>query len=251
MDTKGDEADGRLCYLIIGFSRVLCFDLDNLLMVHPIRRRDPTDASQRLASSKGSSPLSQLMPQVFKIIVAKFGGRRVLAEFAPSSAEFPLYLWLLRTTTGENDNRPTTRIRTTPPKWVSILPTTSTRREFQLRAKRCWKRCADAESAALGHWAQTTHTRTTDTDTIHSNGHRKAPKSADDYKLLLHKVDFLAELVGRWYWTSANFTTALQLPCPQDRVQLQPGCPPSSEAVKNASVFFTLEQVAMLRFELY
>jgi hypothetical protein len=44
-------------------------------------------------------------------------------------------------------------------------------------------------SDALGHRAQTTHIGTTDIDTIYSNGHRKAPKSNNDYKLLLHKVE--------------------------------------------------------------
>jgi hypothetical protein len=45
---------------------------------------------------------------------------------------------------------------------------------------------------------------------------------------------------------------ALQLLGPQDRLCFQPGRPPSPEDVKDAQVrIFTLEQVAMLRFELY
>lgn len=96
------------------------------------------------------------------------------------------------------------------------------------------------------------HTRRTDTDTRHSNGHRKAPKSNNDYKLLLHKVDMLAELVGNRPGSVSDFSLALQLPCPQDRLQLQPGRSPSSAHEQDAPVRFeTLEQVAMLRFELY
>ena len=52
-------------------------------------------------------------------------------------------------------------------KWLANLhrrPTTSTRRERK---------------------PQNEHQTRADTDTTHSNGHRKAPKSANDYKLLL------------------------------------------------------------------
>jgi hypothetical protein len=47
-------------------------------------------------------------------------------------------------------------------------PTTSTRRERK---------------------PQNEHQTRADTDATYSNGHRKAPKSNNDYKLLLHKVD--------------------------------------------------------------
>jgi hypothetical protein len=51
------------------------------------------------------------------------------------------------------------------------------------RARKRWR------GDAPGHGAQNTHLGTTDTDPTYSNGHRKAPKSNNDYKLLLHKVE--------------------------------------------------------------
>jgi hypothetical protein len=42
-----------------------------------------------------------------------------------------------------------------------------------------------AQDVSANRKSQTEHPTRADTDTTHSNGHRKAPKSNNDYKLLL------------------------------------------------------------------
>jgi hypothetical protein len=107
-----------------------------------------------------------------------------LAEIAPASTEFPTPSLTSPRRPATSDTEPTSN-RTTPPKWVSILPTTSTRRTSGAPGKNC------AENDALESPAHLAHSGRTYTYTVYSNGHRKAPKSENAYKLLLHKVYML------------------------------------------------------------
>ena len=107
-----------------------------------------------------------------------------------------------------SDTDPTSN-RKIPGKWVSISPTTSTRRTCSVPGKRCSEN--DALGTATAHLAQLGKPYTY---TAHSNGHRKAPKSENAYKLLLHKVDWLLERLRMGHWrllTPPSFTASLRV----------------------------------------
>ena len=99
-----------------------------------------------------------------------------------------LLLHLLRAQATSDDDTDPTSNRTIPPQWELISPITSTRRTSFVPGKN------RSENDALGTPARPfAHSGRTNTYTTYSNGHRKAPKSENAYKLLLHKVDWLLE----------------------------------------------------------
>ena len=136
------------------------------------------------------------MPEALVFSFVKFSGQERLGK-ARSHLRFTNFLRAslnFEILTGDHDSDPRPAPDNTAKMGIDIVSGTMLQRRMKRHADFSCHR--PTTSTRRERKSQNERDTRADTDTTHSNGHRKAPKSNNDYKLLLFAKPFVLKTVG-------------------------------------------------------